>query len=132
MLVELRCASSEVIDRPPALLLTLSDLDQRAAASQTADTGAAGLQCRVRAVDEPGVLGGDAGEAGVGVALQGLDAMVTKSTPRSARAMSSVSWSQNARSPTADLIPTVGLTFSEGRPAAPAAALGGRQVVRVL
>ena len=38
--VDLRCASSEVIDRPPTHLLTLSDLDQRAAASQTADTGA--------------------------------------------------------------------------------------------
>ena len=39
--VDLCCTSSTVIDRPPARLLTLRDLDERAAASQTADTGAA-------------------------------------------------------------------------------------------
>ena len=38
----LDCVSRSVIDRPPATLLTLQDLDARAAASQTADTGAAG------------------------------------------------------------------------------------------
>ena len=38
--LDLGCVSRSVIDRPPAQLLTLRDLDQRAAASQTADTGA--------------------------------------------------------------------------------------------
>ena len=38
---DLCCTSSTVIDRPPARRLTLHDLDRRAAASQTADTGAA-------------------------------------------------------------------------------------------
>lgn len=38
---DLYCTSSTVIDRPPARRLTLHDLDRRAAASQTADTGAA-------------------------------------------------------------------------------------------
>jgi predicted glutamine amidotransferase len=40
---DLECISRWVINRPPAQLLTLQDLDQRAAASQTADTGAAGF-----------------------------------------------------------------------------------------
>jgi len=39
--IDLRCTSSTVVDRPPAQMLTLHDLDERAAASQTADTGAA-------------------------------------------------------------------------------------------
>ena len=39
--VDLCCTSSTVIDRPPAHPLTLHDLDERAAASQSADTGAA-------------------------------------------------------------------------------------------
>jgi glutamine amidotransferase len=37
---DLECVSRSVIQRPPAQLLTLQDLDQRAAASQTADTDA--------------------------------------------------------------------------------------------
>ncbi len=37
---DLECVSRSIIDRPPAQQLTLHDLDQRAAASQTADTGA--------------------------------------------------------------------------------------------
>jgi glutamine amidotransferase len=32
------CTSRSIIDRQPARLLTLQDLDRRAAASQTADT----------------------------------------------------------------------------------------------
>ncbi len=36
----LDCVSRSIIERPPAHLLTLQDLDQRAAASQTADTAA--------------------------------------------------------------------------------------------
>jgi predicted glutamine amidotransferase len=39
---DLRCTSSIVADRPPATLLTLDDLDRRAAASQTAETTAVG------------------------------------------------------------------------------------------
>jgi predicted glutamine amidotransferase len=38
--IDLCCTSTTTIDRPPARLLTLRDLDERAAASQTADTGA--------------------------------------------------------------------------------------------
>ena len=38
----LDCVSRSVIDRPPAHRLTLEDLGRRAAASQTADTGASG------------------------------------------------------------------------------------------
>lgn len=38
----LRCRSSSIIDRAPAQLLTLDDLDERAAASQTAEAPAAG------------------------------------------------------------------------------------------
>jgi glutamine amidotransferase len=38
---DLDCVSRSIMDRPPAQRLTLQDLDQRAAASQTADTGAA-------------------------------------------------------------------------------------------
>jgi glutamine amidotransferase len=37
---DLDCVSRSIIDRPPAHHLTLHDLDRRAAASQTADTGA--------------------------------------------------------------------------------------------
>ncbi len=37
---DLGCVSRSLMDRPPAQRLTLQDLDQRAAASQTADTGA--------------------------------------------------------------------------------------------
>ena len=37
---DLECVSRSIIDRPPARLLTLQDLDRRAAASQTADTSA--------------------------------------------------------------------------------------------
>ena len=38
--INLACKSRLIIDRPPVQLLTLNDLDERAAASQTADTGA--------------------------------------------------------------------------------------------
>jgi glutamine amidotransferase len=38
---DLRCVSTVVVDRPPARLLTLQDLDERAAASQTAETESA-------------------------------------------------------------------------------------------
>jgi len=37
---DLNCGSRSIIDRPPARLLTLQDLDRRAAASQRADTPA--------------------------------------------------------------------------------------------
>jgi predicted glutamine amidotransferase len=37
---DLDCVSRSIMDRPPAQRLTLQDLDRRAAASQTADTGA--------------------------------------------------------------------------------------------
>jgi predicted glutamine amidotransferase len=40
--LSLDCTSSSIIDRPPAQLLTLDDLDERAAASQTAETAAVG------------------------------------------------------------------------------------------
>jgi hypothetical protein len=36
----LDCVSRSIMDRPPAQRLTLQDLDQRGAASQSADTGA--------------------------------------------------------------------------------------------
>jgi predicted glutamine amidotransferase len=41
---DLRCTSSTLIDRPPATLLTIDDLDQRAAASQTAESTAVGTR----------------------------------------------------------------------------------------
>jgi predicted glutamine amidotransferase len=39
---DLRCTSSTIVDRPPARLLTIGDLDERAAASQTAESTSGG------------------------------------------------------------------------------------------